>query len=110
MNRLLHELGYSLQANRKTLEGRQHPDRDAQFRRINRSVRAFQRTFYRLGQPVVSVYTKKKELIGRYRNGSREWRPKGHPEEVKVHDFIDRELGKANPYTGPTERVKPIRL
>ena len=94
VNRLLHELGYSLQANRKTLEGRQHPDRDAQFRRIDRRVRAFQR----LGQPVVSVDTKKKELIGRYRNAGREWRPKGRPEEVKVHDFIDRELGKAIPY------------
>ena len=94
VNRLLHELGYSLQANRKTLEGRQHPDRDAQFRRIDRRVRAFQR----LGQPVVSVDTKKKELIGPYRNGGREWRPKGRPEEVKVHDFIDRDLGKAIPY------------
>ena len=94
VNRLLHELGYSLQANRKTLEGRQHPDRDAQFRRIDRRVRAFQR----LGQPVVSVDTKKKELIGAYRNAGREWCPKGQPEEVKVHDFIDRELGKAIPY------------
>ena len=94
VNRLLHELGYSLQANRKTLEGRQHPDRDAQFRRIDRRVRAFQR----LGQPVVSVDTKKKELVGPYRNGGREWRPQGRPEEVKVHDFIDRELGKAIPY------------
>ena len=94
VNRLLHELGYSLQANRKTLEGRQHPDRDAQFRRIDRRVRAFQR----LGQPVVSVDTKKKELFGAYRNAGREWRPKGQPEEVKVHDFIDRELGKAIPY------------
>ena len=94
VNRLLHELGYSLQANRKTLEGRQHPDRDAQFRRIDRRVRAFQR----LGQPVVSVDTKKKELVGAYRNVGREWRPKGRPEEVKVHDFIDHELGKAIPY------------
>ena len=94
VNRLLHELGYSLQANRKTLEGRQHPDRDAQFRRIDRRVRAFQR----LGQPVVSVDTKKKELIGPFRNGGREWRPKGRPDEVKVHDFIDRGLGKAIPY------------
>ena len=94
VNRLLHELGYSLQANRKTLEGRQHPDRDAQFRRIDRRVRAFQR----LGQPVVSVDTKKKELIGPYRNAGREWRAKGQPEKVKVHDFIDRELGKAIPY------------
>ena len=83
-----------LQANRKTLEGRQHPDRDAQFRRIARRVRAFQR----LGQPVASIDTKKKELVGRYRNGGREWRPKGQPEAVKVHDFIDLELGKAIPY------------
>ena len=94
VNRLLHDLGYSLQANRKTREGRQHPDRDAQFRRIDRRVRAFQR----LGQPVVSVDTKKKELVGPYRNGGREWRPKGQPEEVRVHDFIDRDLGKAIPY------------
>ena len=94
VNRLLHELGYSLQANRKTLEGRQHPDRNAPFRRIARRVRASQR----LGQPVASIDTKKKELVGRYRNGGREWRPKGQPEEVKVHDFIDRELGKAIPY------------
>ena len=94
VNRLLHDLGYSLQANRKTLEGRQHPDRDAQFRRIDRRVRAFQR----LQQPVVSVDTKKKELVGPYRNGGREWRPKGQPEEVRVHDFIDRDLGKAIPY------------
>ncbi len=75
VNRLLHDLGYSLQANRKTLEGRQHPDRDAQFRRIDRRVRAFQR----LGQPVVSVDTKKKEIVGQYRNGGREWRLKGNP-------------------------------
>ena len=94
VNRLLHELGYSLQANRKTIEGRQHPDRDGQFRRINRRVRAFQR----LGQPVVSVDTKKKELVGRFRNGGREWRPKGHPVAVNVHDFPDPELGKAIPY------------
>jgi hypothetical protein len=94
VNRLLHSLGYSLQANRKTIEGRQHPDRDAQFRYINRRVKAFQRQ----GQPVVSVDTKKKELVGRYRIGGREWRPKGEPEEVKVHDFIDKGLGKAIPY------------
>ena len=77
-----------------TPEGRQHPDRDAQFRRIDRRVRAFQR----LGQPVVSVDTKKKELVGAYRNVGREWRPKGRPEEARVHDFIDRELGKAIPH------------
>ena len=92
--RLLHALGYSLQANRKTLEGRQHPDRDAQFRRIDRRVRAFQK----LCQPVVSVDTKKKELVGAYRNGGREWRPKGEPEAVNVHDFPDPDLGKAIPY------------
>ena len=94
VNRVLHELGYSLQANRKTLEGKQHADRDEQFKHINRRVRAFQR----LRQPVVSVDTKKKELIGQFRNGGREWRPQGDPERVKVHDFIDRELGKAIPY------------
>ncbi len=94
VNRLLHELGYSLQANRKTLEGRQHPDRDAQFQYIERRVQEFQGA----GQPVVSVDSKKKELVGRYRNGGREWRPEGQPEEVQVHDFPDAELGKALPY------------
>ena len=94
VNRLLHELGYSLQANRKTLEGKQHADRDAQFNHINRRVRALQR----LRQPVVSVETKKKELIGQFRNGGREWRPQGDPQRVKVHDFVDKELGKAIPY------------
>ncbi len=94
INRLLHSLGYSLQSNRKTVEGRQHPDRDAQFRRIDRRVRAFQK----LGQPVISVDTKKKELVGPYHNGGREWRPKGAPEEVNVHDFPDPALGKAIPY------------
>ena len=94
VNRMLHEAGYSLQANRKTLEGRQHADRDAQFRRINRRVRAFQR----LGQPVVSVDTKKKELVGSFRNGGHEWHPKGAPVQVNVHDFPDQELGKAIPY------------
>ena len=69
-------------------------DRDAQFRHISRRVEAFQRQ----GQPVVSVDTKKKELIGPYRNGGREWRPKGEPEAVKVHDFVDPELGGAIPY------------
>jgi transposase len=94
VNRLLHDLGYSLQSNRKTIEGRQHPDRDAQFQYINRRVKAFQGQ----GQPVVSVDTKKKELVGSYRNGGREWQPEGQPEEVKVHDFIDKGLGKAIPY------------
>src|SRR5215213_4900494 len=91
INRLLHTLGYSLQSNRKTIEGKSHPDRDAQFQYINRRVKAFQRQ----GQPVVSVDTKKKELVGQYRNGGREWQPKGMPEKVKVHDFIDKGLGKA---------------
>jgi hypothetical protein len=94
VNRLLHDLGYSLQSNRKTIEGKGHPDRDAQFRHINRRVKAYQRR----GQPVVSVDAKKKELIGRFRNGGREWRPEGHPEEVKVHDFAEKGLGKAIPY------------
>ena len=94
VNRLLHALGYSLQANRKTLEGKQHPDRDAQFNHINRRVRAFQRR----RQPVVSVDTKKKELVGPFENAGREWRPRGHPEPVRVHDFPDKALGKAIPY------------
>jgi hypothetical protein len=94
VSRLLHALGYSLQSNRKTIEGKGHPDRDAQFRHINRRVKASQRR----GQPVVSVDTKKKELIGRFRNGGREWRPERHPEEVKVHDFAEKGLGKAIPY------------
>ena len=94
VNRLLHDLGYSFQANRKTIEGKDHPDRDAQFQSINRRVKAFQRQ----GQPVVSVDTKKKELVGRSRNGGREWQPRGRPEEVKVHDSLDKDLGKAIPY------------
>jgi transposase len=94
VNRLLHSLGYSLQSNRKTIEGSDHPDRDAQFQHINRRVKAFQRQ----GQPVVSVDTKKKELVGRFRNGGREWQPKGQPEPVKVHDFAEKDLGKVIPY------------
>jgi transposase len=94
VNRLLHELGYSLQANRKTLEGGHHPDRDAQFQYISRRVK----TFHRQGQPVVSVDTKKKELVGQFRNIGREWQPRGRPEWVKVHDFPDEELGKVIPY------------
>jgi hypothetical protein len=91
---LLHELGYSLQANRKTREGADHPDRNAQFEYINRRVKVMQRH----GQPVISVDTKKKELVGNFRNGGREWRPAGEPLEVRVHDFQDAELGKAIPY------------
>ena len=91
---LLNEAGYSLQANRKTREGASHPDRDAQFRYINEQVTRR----LALGQPVISVDTKKKELIGDFKNGGREWRPKGSPEPVRVHDFIIPEEGKAIPY------------
>jgi transposase len=94
VNRLLHDLGYSLQSNRKTLEGRAHPDRDAQFQYINRRAKAFQKQ----GQPVVSVDTNKKELIGQFRHGGREWQPQGQPEEVQGHDFPDKALGKVIPY------------
>jgi hypothetical protein len=94
VNRLLHDLGYSLQANRKTIEGKGHPDRDAQFQHINRRVKAFQRR----GQPVVSVDAKKKELVGQFRNGGREWQPEGQPEPVEVYDFAKKDLGKALPY------------
>ena len=94
MGRLLNDLEYSLQGNRKTLEGSGHPDRNAQFEYINASVKRFQQR----GQPVISVDTKKKELVGAFKNGGREWQPKGEPEKVKVHDFLDVELGKAIPY------------
>ena len=91
--KLLHESGYSLQATRKTREGRDHPDRDAQFRYLTGQVNAHLGS----GDPVVSVDTKKKELVGRYKNGGREWQPKGEPEQVEVYDFIG-EAGKAIPY------------
>jgi transposase len=91
--RLLADLGYSLQANRKTKEGKEHPDRNAQFEHINRKVQAFQRR----GQPVISVDTKKKELVGNYKNPGQEWQPKGQPEQVKAKDFPDKELGKVSP-------------
>lgn len=91
---LLGKLGYSLQGNQKTKEGSSHPDRDDQFRYIHGRVEDFQRR----GQPVVSVDTKKKELVGDFKNGGREWRPKGDPEPVRVYDFVDKALGKANPY------------
>src|SRR5271157_4094503 len=94
VNRLLHALDYSLQSNRKTLEGKGHPDRDAQFQYINRRAKAFQRQ----GQPVVSVDTKKKELVGQFRTGGREWHPQGQPEEVEVYDFAKKDLGKVIPY------------
>jgi len=91
---LLREEGFSLQGNAKTLEGKQHPDRDAQFRHINEQVREYQAT----KDPVVSVDAKKKELVGEFKNGGREWRPAGEPVQVDTHDFPDRELGKAIPY------------
>jgi hypothetical protein len=94
VNRLLHALDYSLQSNRKTIEGKSHPDRDAQFQYINRRVKAFPRP----GQPVVSVDTKKKELVGQFRNGGREWQPEGQPEEVEVYDFAKKDPGKVIPY------------
>jgi hypothetical protein len=92
--RLLLDLGFSLQANRKTREGKQHPDRDAQFQYINRQVKRFQRK----GQPVVSVDAKKRELVGDFKNGGSEWQPKGEPETVRTHDFRDKQLGVAIPY------------
>jgi transposase len=91
---LLHELGYSLQSLRKTREGSSHPDRNEQFDHINRQARAFQAK----GEPVISVDTKKKELIGDFHNAGKEWQAAGKPEPVRVHDFIDDELGKAIPY------------
>ena len=91
---LLSEQGYSLQANRKTKEGTQHPDRDAQFQHIHEAVQARLQD----GQPVISVDTKKKELVGRFKNGGREWRRKGRPVPVNVHDFPDPKKGKAIPY------------
>jgi hypothetical protein len=94
VSHLLHEAGYSLQANRKTREGANHPDRDAQFEHINHRVSAQ----LRRGQPAISVDTKKKELVGDFKNGGRDWRPQGKPEEVRVHDFLDKTLGKAIPY------------
>ncbi len=91
---LLHDLGYSLQGNQKTLEGSEHPDRNAQFEYLNDAV---QQQLW-AGEPTISVDTKKKELIGSFKNGGRELRPKGAPEQVRMHDFIIRELGRATPY------------
>ncbi len=91
---LLHEMEYSLQANKKTIEGTTHPDRNAQFEHINSTAKEYLAE----GQPVISVDTKKKELVGRFRNAGREVRPKGDPEKVLVHDFIIPELGRAAPY------------
>jgi hypothetical protein len=92
--RLLDRLGYRRQVNRKSLEGSHHADRNAQFEHINAQVEAFQAA----GDPVISVDTKKKELIGPYKNAGSDYRPKGRPDAVNVHDFVDKELGKAIPY------------
>jgi len=92
--RLLHEMGYSLQANAKLKEGKQHPDRDAQFVYLNEQVEQHQA----IGTPVLSIDTKKKELVGEFKNGGREWQPKGRPEAVNVHDFLSQGVGKAIPY------------
>src|SRR5215207_3540073 len=91
---LLREEGFSLQGNAKTIEGNQHPDRDAQFRYLNDQATAYRAA----GDPVISVDTKKKELVGQYKNAGRQWRPTGEPVQVQTHDFPDRDLGKAIPY------------
>ena len=93
-SRLRRSTGFSRQFNRKSHEGSNHPDRDAQFEHINAKVVAAQANH----QPVISVDTKKKELIGNFKNGGSDWRPKGSPDRVNVHDFADKELGKAAPY------------
>ena len=92
--RLLYDAGYSLQANRKTREGKNHPDRNAQFEHINQEVRRVQKR----GLPVVSIDTKKKENVGDFKNPGQEWRPEDDPQQVRVHDFKDKELGKAIPH------------
>jgi transposase len=94
VSQLLHELGYSLQANRKTREGGDHPDRNAQFEHVN----AQAEVFLAAGEPVVSVDAKKKELVGDFKNPGREWGPQGQPEEVRVYDFPISGLGRATPY------------
>src|SRR6201982_1368762 len=94
VGKLLGDMGYSLQANSKTREGDQHIDRNAQFEYINTQAKAF----LTANEPVISVDTKKKELVGNFKNNGREWRPKGRPELVKIHDFIDPKLSRAVPY------------
>ena len=94
VGRLLKQQGYSLQANAKVIEGNQSPDRNAQFERINETVAAA----LAAGEPVISVDTKKKELVGQFKNAGQEWLPEGQPEQVNVHDFVNPELGRANPY------------
>lgn len=92
--RMLHQMGYSLQANRKTREGKQHPDRDAQFEHINGMVRRFERR----GQPAISVDAKHRELVGDFKGKGREWQVKGSPQQVRSHDFEDKQLGVVIPY------------
>ena len=94
VGQLLRGLDYRLQANKKTLEGGEHPDRDAQFAHINKEAMEH----LAAGQPAISVDTKKKELVGNYKNGGSEYRPTGQPTEVNVYDFVDKEVGRANPY------------
>jgi transposase len=94
VSELLHDMGYSLQANRKVLEGSSHPDRNAQFEHLNEAVQLQ----LSLGEPVISVDTKKKELVGPFKNGGQELQPKGKPEEVRVHDFLIPDLGRVSPY------------
>src|SRR5438552_12202120 len=94
VHQLLRSQGFSLQGNAKTIEGKQHPDRDGQFRYINEQARAHRDA----GDPVISVDTKKKELVGQFKNGGREWRPKGQPVATRTHDFPEDSVGKAVPY------------
>jgi len=102
VGQLLHASGYSLQATQKTLEGTAHPDRNDQFEYLNDRVDAFQAR----GAPVISVDTKKKELVGDYKNAGREWHPQGEPVAVRVHDFIDDTLGKVIPYGTTSRRMQ----
>lgn len=94
VSQLLHELGYGLQGTRKTREGGEHPDRDAQFEHLNAQAEAFMAT----GEPVISVDAKKKELVNDLKNAGREWHPQGKPEHVRVYDFPIAGLGRATPY------------
>ena len=106
VGRLLHEMGYSLQANRKTAEGKQHPDRNEQFEFINLLVEENLQN----GNPVISVDAKKKELVGNFKNAGREWHPKGKPEQVNVYDFLSLAEGRATPYGIYDVGMKPPSL
>jgi hypothetical protein len=106
VGRLLRSLGFSLHANRKTREGSAHPDRDAQFETINEKIKQFQKA----GQPAISVDTKKKELVGDFKNGGRELRAKGDPEPVRVHDFKYPSLARLHPTASTTLRPTPAGL